>query len=1222
MNEAGNSPPQPPVPAGPSEGPPPETDEPGAPPGHDPRAAAGPPPSARDLINDHAPPGGGNSGPSDSEPEFGGGNGGSGGGRTNPLRNPAGPNTARPASDSAADGGGAGKGSPKGLAGKAGGSGSKAGGAGNRLPSMPEGGTPKERAGHRAGQAARRAARKHPVGQALSRLADTKMGNAALRKGLNKTPLGRMLPKSFKNGLLGDGGRKGKEGGKGKDTADASGSGTGSGGGRFKVAIVAGGIPLALLLLLPMAMGAAGFSDDDDKPTQPDDKSNAAAAKYFPGKWQQMLEQAADRAASGGEPDYATVPWTVLAGIVATQTDFARYSPYDNVDRDPGRTAPQITPGGGSGGPDDTSVGITSGAGPGPIQGVSGSGESTSASPDHPGPPAGDLSHQLGWFMWAMRMHESSGDYNAGSRDAACGAYQYMPSTWNHYEGKWDTACDAPPSIQDQRARNDFLASWKKFHMWQGVAIKHFTGSDDWATSPGKWGACPAACDVNPTGWGYVDDVMNKMQEISKKYPATAGQQPATFHTGPDATTVRPADMGPHAATVAAAPSAASSASNVATAAAADLKAVTATAGRYAPTGAADRAGTGEGVLADGCAVGNPSPSIGGKDAQGVGPYLLTPDMAGAMRHEHLDPQNPCDSSYFVAQKLSYWAQQVHGDPSSPPWVPNGSAQDQENARKYWSKVIEASGMFMDRASKPAEPCAVPPPDDPKKPWSINFKIISIWHCEVARMPELYLVTGGQSVNGKFTYTVEEDRSAAEQTLINEAVAVSYAASNWKTDKCDDKSNDRQGIFPMTPEEAAKAGVADRCDVEKNIEGAAKLVLAGEGVPPEKRDKAKGDFQPMAGGWQALSIAMGKDLGIFSLVGPSTSLDASEACTKVMTAFLNKLAPLATEFAALKSPPDEKDLDTWRQKLSTLETTNKIADPAIDPACMVGSWSPGFSGELADLATSLAGGNAADADALTGLGDYYQAADRAVKPTDPVVGQDPLVIPRLAPRPYNDINAPAAEDATEAWSITGTSDGSMLPVSQVAIDYAWFFGGVIPPFDSAGKLIGSLANGSAGNAPPPPGGVPGGGPPTLGNLSGTLGERIVAWASKWIGLPYQFGGGDIHGPTVGDNSNGSGKPGFDCSGLTLYAVYNATGGQVTLAHYVPTQWENSHVQRVSYSDLQPGDLIAMHDWGHVGIYIGGGKMIHAPHTGDVVKISDITQGWYRDVFVTGGRVTQ
>ncbi|MCO6009160.1 C40 family peptidase [Actinoallomurus purpureus] len=1214
MNEAGNSPQQPPVPAGPPQGPPPETGEPGASPGHDPRAAAAPPPRARDLINDHTPGGGGGTGPSDAEPDFGGGRGGEPAGGANPMRNSGGPNAAKSPGGSAAEDGGAGP------AKKAGG----LAGAKN-LPSKPQGDNLKEKGAHAAGQAADQAARKYANSMGVPNkaydLGKKALASKAGQAMLNKTPAGKLLSKtrlgkSFKDGFMGDADKK-KKGRKGEEKADASGSGSGSGKGKVLIAGSAGVLPLVLLMLLPMALGAAM---DDNAPSQPDDRSNSVVAKYFPDRWQQVLQQSADRASSGGESDYATVPWTVLAGIVATQTDFARYSPYDSVDRDPGRTAPEITPGGGSGGPDDTTIGDPSGAGPGPISGVGGSGESASAAPGHPGPPPGDLSHQLGWFLWAMRMHESSGNYKAGSRGAACGAYQYMPGTWNNYQG-YPTACDAPPSVQDKRAIHDFLVLWKKFHMWQSVAIKHFTGSDEWARSPEKWDSCPAACNVNPTGWGYVDDVMQKMAEAAKKAPA-AGAQPAAFPMGPNVT-VRPADMGPHAVTVSA------GRSTVAAASVADLKAVTAAADLYGATGAADRTDAGEGVLADGCAVGNPSPSIGGKGTQGSGPYLLTPSAAGDMRTMGLDPQNPCDSSFYVARKLSDAAKQVHSDPSSPRWVADGSPNDQENARKYWSKAIEVSGIFMDRTAKPDAPCALPPPDDPKKPWSISFKIISIWHCQVTRMPELYLVTGAQNVNDKFTYTVEQSRSAAEQTLINEAMAVSYAGSGWKTDKCDDKSKDRQGIFPMTPEEAAKAGVTDRCDAEKNIEGAAKLVLAGEKVPPEKRDKKKGDFQPMVGGWQSLSIAMGKDLDIFSAVGPGTSFVASDACTKVMTAYLNKIAPLATEFTALLDPPDQKDLGTWQQKLSALESKNKIGDPGSDPACVVGSWAPGFNGELAQLAAGLAGADASITNNLTGLGNYYQAADGSVKPTDPVVGQDPLVIPRLAPRPFNQIDAPVAADATDAWSRIGTSDGVTLPLSQVAIDYAWFFGGVVSPFDSAGKLIGSLANGSAGGAGDGPtqqtvgpDGCPENAPSnTLLGGSDKIGihklcvdsvaqartpqaAMAVKWALTSLGWPYTQ---NIPARTTGKSA--------DCSSFVSRA-YRDSGAIPNLFHgnapITTTFREVPWGHQIPFSEAKPGDLVEPES-GHVVMHLADGYNVQESTWGEVSHV----KREYSSAFWTG-----
>jgi cell wall-associated NlpC family hydrolase len=112
---------------------------------------------------------------------------------------------------------------------------------------------------------------------------------------------------------------------------------------------------------------------------------------------------------------------------------------------------------------------------------------------------------------------------------------------------------------------------------------------------------------------------------------------------------------------------------------------------------------------------------------------------------------------------------------------------------------------------------------------------------------------------------------------------------------------------------------------------------------------------------------------------------------------------------------------------------------------------------------------------------------------------------------------------------------------------------------------------------------------------------VVAIAMRYLGVQYVWGG--------------SSPSGFDCSGLVAY-VYAQVG--VSLPHYTGALW-NVGVP-VSRSDLQPGDLVFFDGLGHVGIYIGGNAFIHAPHTGDVVKISSIS-GWYADTYVGARRVT-
>jgi cell wall-associated NlpC family hydrolase len=108
--------------------------------------------------------------------------------------------------------------------------------------------------------------------------------------------------------------------------------------------------------------------------------------------------------------------------------------------------------------------------------------------------------------------------------------------------------------------------------------------------------------------------------------------------------------------------------------------------------------------------------------------------------------------------------------------------------------------------------------------------------------------------------------------------------------------------------------------------------------------------------------------------------------------------------------------------------------------------------------------------------------------------------------------------------------------------------------------------------------------------SSTKGQQIANLARTHLGQPYAYGAA---GPSA-----------FDCSGFTMY-VYAQVG--VSLPHSSYAQYGMGVA--VSRGDLQPGDLVFFYGLGHVGIYIGGGQYIHAPHTGDVVKISTIGAGY-------------
>jgi cell wall-associated NlpC family hydrolase len=121
--------------------------------------------------------------------------------------------------------------------------------------------------------------------------------------------------------------------------------------------------------------------------------------------------------------------------------------------------------------------------------------------------------------------------------------------------------------------------------------------------------------------------------------------------------------------------------------------------------------------------------------------------------------------------------------------------------------------------------------------------------------------------------------------------------------------------------------------------------------------------------------------------------------------------------------------------------------------------------------------------------------------------------------------------------------------------------------------------------------------PAPTDLSQTLGAKAVEIASHFLGVPYVWGGA-------------SPLTGFDCSGLVLY-VYEQLG--IHLTHYTGAQFTEG--LRLPRDQLQPGDLVFFDDDPvlgpqHEGIYIGGGRFIQAPHTGDVVKVSSLDDPRY------------
>jgi cell wall-associated NlpC family hydrolase len=111
---------------------------------------------------------------------------------------------------------------------------------------------------------------------------------------------------------------------------------------------------------------------------------------------------------------------------------------------------------------------------------------------------------------------------------------------------------------------------------------------------------------------------------------------------------------------------------------------------------------------------------------------------------------------------------------------------------------------------------------------------------------------------------------------------------------------------------------------------------------------------------------------------------------------------------------------------------------------------------------------------------------------------------------------------------------------------------------------------------------------------------VVGIAMRYLGIPYVWGGASPRG--------------FDCSGFVMY-VYAQIGVSLPHSSYAMMGMGTP----VSMSQLQAGDLVFFSGGSHMGIYIGGGQFIHAPHTGDVVKISSMS-GYYSSNYVGARRI--
>lgn len=129
-----------------------------------------------------------------------------------------------------------------------------------------------------------------------------------------------------------------------------------------------------------------------------------------------------------------------------------------------------------------------------------------------------------------------------------------------------------------------------------------------------------------------------------------------------------------------------------------------------------------------------------------------------------------------------------------------------------------------------------------------------------------------------------------------------------------------------------------------------------------------------------------------------------------------------------------------------------------------------------------------------------------------------------------------------------------------------------------------------------------GGAVLLDKVRDTTSDLVMS-AMNFLGVPYRRGG----------NSEASG---FDCSGFTRYVFENSIGR--LLPRRSRDQAASNDLLKISRDDLKPGDLVFFNTmrkaFSHVGIYMGDGKFIHAPHSGSHVRIDDMREAYWTQRF--------
>jgi cell wall-associated NlpC family hydrolase len=123
-----------------------------------------------------------------------------------------------------------------------------------------------------------------------------------------------------------------------------------------------------------------------------------------------------------------------------------------------------------------------------------------------------------------------------------------------------------------------------------------------------------------------------------------------------------------------------------------------------------------------------------------------------------------------------------------------------------------------------------------------------------------------------------------------------------------------------------------------------------------------------------------------------------------------------------------------------------------------------------------------------------------------------------------------------------------------------------------------------------------------GDPAARLRDTVALEGLQQIGVPYKWGGASPEG-------------GFDCSGLMMWLWAQHDWA---IPHFAASQYQMGPILDPA-DELKIGDLVFFHDLGHVGMYIGHHMVLHAPHTGDFVRIAPLATPWFQSTYVGATR---